>query len=217
METRNSIRYLKTLLSFIDDDFAMTRKIIAASGVEQLKTHLVPSAYLQEIILELQQHDIIAQRIQHLIDSIVLAPAYFLEEKCLQSFCLLQSLHLLSIGHDLDRTVSNVNRLAALLNDNHRSLKGSPTSLFVNHVEVNLVLELANENILAIGKQHDVLDRTPLSEAQVNFCLNFYTTSSERIILRLFQADVAVGNAVEFLAAYQVEIEKINHDAVQLF
>jgi hypothetical protein len=217
METKNSIRYLKTLQSFIEDDFAMTRKTIAANGREQLKKNSLSNAALRAIISELQQQDIITQRIQHLIDGLALAPRYFLQEKSQQAFSHLQSLHLMSIGHDLDQTITNVKRLAASLGGDFSGLKGAQPSLFTGHIETKLVIELANENILAGAGQHTALDNPPLSEDQANFCLNLYTTLSERTILFLFQRKVASGKADEFLVAYRNEKEKNTMESVQLF
>jgi hypothetical protein len=122
MESKNSIRYLKTLQSFIEDDFAMTRKTIAASGLEQLKANSLRSVALRKIISELQQQDINTQRIQHLIEALVVAPAYFLDEKPRHAFSHLQSLQLMSIGRDLDRTILNVKSFADSFEVN---LKGS--------------------------------------------------------------------------------------------
>jgi hypothetical protein len=217
METKNSIRYLKTLQSFIEDDFAMTRKTIAASGREQLKKNLLSNAALRAIISELQQQDIIAQRIQHLVNGLALAPQYFLHEKSQQAFSHLQSLHLMSIGHDLDHTIASVKRLATSLVGDFSGLKGAQPSLFTGHIETKLVLELANENILAGAGQQTELDNPPLSEEQVNFCLNLYTTLSERTILLLFQRKVASGKADEFVIAYRSEMQKNTTELVQLF
>jgi hypothetical protein len=217
METKNSIRYLKTLQSFIADDFAMTRKTIAASGREQLKKNSLRNAALRAIISELQQQDIITQRIQHVVDGLTLAPKYFLHEKSQQAFSHLQSLHLMSIGYDLHLTIANVKKLATSFGGDFSGLKGSQGSLFTGHIETKLVLELANENILAGAGQYTALENPPLSEAQTTFCLNLYTTLSERTILLLFQRKVASGKADEFLLAYQAEMEKNTIESVELF
>jgi hypothetical protein len=76
------------------------------------------------------------------------------------------------------------------------------------------VLELANENILAGAGQQTALNNPPLTEAQTNFCLNFYTTLSERIILRLFQTSERSG---DLLFAYDAELQNNGHESIELF
>jgi hypothetical protein len=217
METRNSIRYLQTLQRFIEDDFTMTRKAIAASGLRYLKSNSPHGIALRQMISELQQQDIINQRIEHLIEGLVTFPKRFSEEMSHHAFRHLQSLQLMAIGQDLERTVTNVRNLAATFAEGPNGTKGLEAILFTGHIKAILVMDLSHENILMDTVGSTDLQNPPLNDDHVNFCRQLYTTTSERTILQLFQCGVHMGKPCELLLSYQAELQKISNESVQLF
>jgi hypothetical protein len=216
MEPSNSIRYLKTLQTFIVDDFTSTRKAVATIGLKQLETDSTSGVVLKQIISELQQQDIINQRIEHLIEGLIKFPEYFKEKEYQFAFHRLQSLQLMAIGHDLKTAILNVRKLAAMLRNEEERSKGWEAILFTGNIKMKLVLELANDNILATTKGQES-DHSILNPAQVEFCQKLYTTYSERTILQLFQTQSQAAKPGDLLSMYEAELKAIENNSVELF
>jgi hypothetical protein len=214
MEMSTSIKYLKLLQTFLGEDFACTYKAVVAKDIKQLAHNSTYGQILREIVGGLQQGDILNQRIEHLIEALRSFPKHF-PGNYLHAFLYLQSFHLGAVGHDLDITISTINLVARPSDEgNHR--KEAEAILFTGYGKTKLVLNLAAENIIAAAKAWGVIGKSPLTESQICFCQQFYTTSQERTVLHLFQTQENARNGSDLLLSYAQHKESRN-DSVQLF
>jgi hypothetical protein len=211
LKEKQYIAQIRALLALIEDEFSTTRQSLI--GEKNNDT----SGLLELIVAELQCHDILSQRIQHIIDGFEIVKDLFVDKKFKRSFLDLQFFQLITIGSDLEETITTTRILASTLTTPQFNGSKESVKLFARHNDVKHLLEFSNRTIMSCVAQRMLYNKPPLTSQQAATCLTLYTMESERIVLQWFLTNMPFGKRSDLLRTYKEEMKKIKDESIALF
>jgi hypothetical protein len=200
------------LLALIGNEFTIASQLLVQDEYDA-----TDAGVRKLIVAELQGHDIISQRMQHIIDSYANAKPLFFDNKFKRSFLDLQSFQLTTIASDLEKTVTTINNLAGQLVRRHLNNAKQGTEIFVQYDNIKHLLGFTCRMITGCVAQRVMYTTPPFTPHQTAACLKFYTMQSERIVLYWFIANMPFGTRRNLLRVYYSEMETIKNESVELF
>jgi hypothetical protein len=208
MMAERYIEIIKTLQALIHEEFMNARQVVSKKGDFDFVSGTV--------IAELQSHDILYQRIDHLIKGFKNSSPLFDDLKFKHAFLDLQYFQLIAIESDLERTIMAIQEFVDTAKQNSHAIDFD-APVFPRHNDVRKFLQLSKEIAMRSNAQRVLLDTPPLTELQAASCLNLYTMTSERIVLQWFLANMPFGTPSAFLKEYENQSTNINISSIELF
>jgi hypothetical protein len=206
MITENKyIANIKRLQSLVQEEFLVVHQLLNS------EVDLDPQIF-DTIIVELQAHDIIGQRIQHLIDGFQASNPFFNDKKFKNGFLDLQYFQLIALERDLEKTVGS-------LRAHLRANAGSKytTLVFSRFNEIQQLIEDTNRITMCSTSERVKSGRSPLNLIQISECLNLYSMDAERIVLQWFLTNMPFGETDDLLRTYEEKMQDVSAQSVQLF
>jgi hypothetical protein len=212
LKEKQFVAQISLLLEVIANEFTIASELLIQEEYDATDTKL-----RELIVAELQCHDIISQRIHHIIDGYANAKPLFFDNKFKRSFLDLQSFQLTSIASDLEKTVTTIKNLADRLTRRQRNVTTQGTEIFARYDDIKDLLGFTCRMLTGCVAQRVMYTRPPFTPHQTAACLKFYTMQSERIVLHWFIANMPFGTRRNLLRVYHSEMETIKNESVELF